>query len=129
MPSLREVQPKPPPSVSPAMPVVELIPIGTASPWACVAASTSASVAPGSTRAVRASGSTLTARICERSSSIAASATARPAIWCPPLRTPRSRSWSRAKRTAATTSAAFAARTTSAGRRSTIAFQSVRASS
>ena len=69
------------------MPVVELIPVGTASPCAWVAASTSASVAPGSTRAVRSSASTATARICERSSSSAPSATARPAIWCPPLRT------------------------------------------
>ncbi len=46
MPYLRLSQPKPPPSVSPAMPVVELMPTGVARPWAWVAASRSASVAP-----------------------------------------------------------------------------------
>ena len=42
MPYLRLSQPKPPPSVSPAMPVVELMPTGVARPWAWVAASRSA---------------------------------------------------------------------------------------
>ena len=45
MPYLRVSQPKPPPSVSPATPVVELIPSGVAKPWTWVAASTCASVA------------------------------------------------------------------------------------
>ena len=50
-PNLRLVQPKPPPSVRPAMPVVELMPVGVARPNACVSRSKSPSVAPGSTRA------------------------------------------------------------------------------
>ena len=49
MPYLRVSQPKPPPKVKPAMPVVELIPTGVARPWAWIAASKSARVAPGST--------------------------------------------------------------------------------
>ena len=52
-PKRRLSQPKPPPRVSPAMPVVELMPSGVARPCACVARSTSASVAPASTRAMR----------------------------------------------------------------------------
>ena len=58
MPYLRLSQPKPPPSVSPAMPVVELMPTGVARPWAWVAASRSASVAPPSMVTRRAPGST-----------------------------------------------------------------------
>ncbi len=42
------------------MPVVELMPVGTASPKACVSRSTSASVAPGPTQARRAATSTRT---------------------------------------------------------------------
>src|ERR1700722_12462115 len=49
MPYLRVNQPNPPPSIRPAIPVVELIPTGVASPWDCAASSKSASVAPGST--------------------------------------------------------------------------------
>ena len=49
-PSLREVQPKPAPSVKPATPVAEMMPLGTTRPCGCVAASTSFQVAPGSTR-------------------------------------------------------------------------------
>ena len=49
-------QPKPPPSVSPEMPVVELMPSGVARPKAWVSRSTSASVAPGPTKARRANG-------------------------------------------------------------------------
>ena len=98
-PNLRVIQPKPPPRVSPAMPVVELIPVGTASPWAWVAASRSASVAPGDDPRRPASGSTATERICDRSRSSAPSATASPAIWWPPPRTASSRPLSRAKST------------------------------
>ena len=46
----------PPPSVSPPTPVVEMTPHGTASPWGCVAVSTSPQVAPPPTRTVRVSG-------------------------------------------------------------------------
>ena len=47
-------QPRPPPSVSPAMPVVETIPPVVAMPIACVARSKSSHVAPPCARAVRA---------------------------------------------------------------------------
>ena len=51
-PNLRVIQPKPPPSVKPATPVVELTPVGTARPKACVSLSRSPRVAPGATRAL-----------------------------------------------------------------------------
>jgi hypothetical protein len=52
-----------------------------------------------------------------------------PATLWPPPRTATSRSWARAKRTAATTSATPAQRAINAGRRSIEAFQTLRASS
>ncbi len=52
-----------------------------------------------------------------------------PLMLCPPLRTATMRSCSRAKRTAAMTSAVPVGLTTSAGRRSTIPFQTTRAAS
>ena len=105
-PCLRLSQPKPPPSVSPAMPVVELMPSGVARPNACASRSNSPSVAPGSTRAVRAAASTRTDFISDRSSIRPPSHTALPAMLCPPPRTATSRSRAAAKRTAAATSAA-----------------------
>ena len=66
-PNLRVIQPNPPPRVSPAMPVVELIPVGSTSPKDWVSLSTSASVAPGSTHARFAARSTRTDLISERS--------------------------------------------------------------
>ncbi len=56
-PYLRLIQPNPPPSVRPAIPVVELMPVGVTSPKACASRSNSPSVTPGSTRAVLANGS------------------------------------------------------------------------
>ncbi len=50
----------PPPNVSPATPVLETMPDGTARPNACVAWSTSLHLQPAPTSAVRAEGSTLT---------------------------------------------------------------------
>ena len=58
-PYLRVSQPMPPPSVSPPTPVWLTSPAGTASPWARVAASRSASSAPPPARARRAAGSTV----------------------------------------------------------------------
>ena len=49
------------------MPVVELMPVGVASPKACVSRSKSASSAPGSTRARCGAGSTRTDLIADRS--------------------------------------------------------------
>ena len=57
------------------------------------------------------------------------STTARPAALCPPPRTAMGRPCSRAKRTAATTSASVRTRAIAAGRRSIIPFQTRRASS
>ena len=53
MPYMRISQPRPPPSVSPATPVVEIAPPVVASPCACAAASKSRQRAPPCTRAVR----------------------------------------------------------------------------
>ena len=78
-PYLRINHPIPPPSVSPATPVCEIKPPGLANPCACVAASKSAHVAPGCTRAVRPGASTTTSRIGERSSMIPSSHELRPA--------------------------------------------------
>jgi len=62
------------------MPVVELMPVGTARPKVCVSRSTSPSVAPGPTQARRASGSTRTDFIGDRSISTPPSPTALPAM-------------------------------------------------
>ena len=91
MPYFRLSQPKPPPSVRPATPVVELMPSGVARPCACAAASKSASVQPGSTVARRAFGSTWTRFISDRSIMRPSSQTALPAMLCPPPRIETSR--------------------------------------
>ena len=80
IPKARVIQLNPPPSVRPATPVVELMPIGAVSQNACVSRSKSASVASRLTQAFRPAGSTVTERICDRSISSAPSATALPAI-------------------------------------------------
>ena len=67
----------PPPSVSPPTPVVEMKPLGVASPKGCVAWSTSPQVQPPSTRTVRAGRSTRMPFMRERS------------ITSPPSQTPR----------------------------------------
>src|SRR3954471_4034449 len=128
-PYLRAIQPSPPPRVRPATPVSDTLPVGVARPKACVARSTSPSSAPGLTRAVRATESTSTARWAERSTTTPASHTALPATLWPPPRTARASPCSRAKRTEVTTSSRCAQRAMSAGRRSTMPFQTRRAES
>ena len=122
-PCFRLIQPNPPPSVRPPTPVVELMPSGVASAKACASLSKSASVHPGSTRAVRPTGSMRTERICDRSIKSPPSQTALPAMLWPPPRTATSSSFSRAKLTAPMASAAPAQRTITPGRRSIMAFQ------
>ena len=111
------------------MPVVELMPVGVTSPNACASRSNSPKVTPGSTRAVRANGSMRTDFIGDKSIITPPSQTALPAMLWPPPRTESSAPVSRAKSTAALTSAAPAHRTMTAGRRSIIAFQTLRAAS
>ena len=121
-PNLRLIQPNPPPSVRPEIPVVELIPVGVTSPKACVSRSSSPRVTPGSTRAVRAMASTLTDFIRLKSIMTPPSHTALPAMLWPPPRTASSAFVSRAKSTATCTSLASAHRTITLGLRSIIAF-------
>ena len=111
----------PPPSVSPPMPVVEMMPPGTASPKAWVAWSTSPQVHPPSARTVRFFGSTRTPFMRDRSMTSPSSHTPKPgALWLPP-RTASVSSFSRAKFTALMTSLTLAHRTMKRGRRSIIA--------
>ena len=126
-PCLRMRKPMPPPRVTPATPVWLTMPPVVARPWACVSWSTSPHSAPPCTRAVRPAGSTQMARIAERSMTIPSSHTAVPATLWPPPRTAITRSWSRAKRTAAATSAVPLHRAISRGRRSTAPFHMARA--
>src|SRR5438874_7831876 len=77
----------PPPNVSPPTPVVEMKPLGVASPKACVAWSTSPQVQPPSTRAVRATGSTRIPFMPDRSITRPSSQAPRPGPLCPPPRT------------------------------------------
>ncbi len=111
------------------MPVVELMPVGVDSPKACVSRSKSDNSAPGSTRAMRATGSTRTDFIADRSSISPPSHAALPAMLWPAPLTASNSLCSRAKFTAFMTSAAPAARTIAAGRRSIMAFHSERAAS
>ena len=128
-PNFRISQPMPPPRVRPATPVWEIRPPVLASPCACVAASKSAHVAPACTRAVRASGSTTTSRIRERSSMIPSSHELRPARLCPPLRIASGSPLSRANPTTETTSSVVRHRAMTAGRLSNHPFHRARASS
>ena len=122
-PCLRMIQPIPPPRVSPATPVDVTMPAGAASENACVSLSSSPSRTPACTRAVRATGSTRTPFIGDRSMTNASSATLSPGKLCPPLRTATGTPCSRANRTAVITSATPAQRATRAGRRSMEPFQ------
>ena len=119
----------PPPSVSPAIPVVEMMPPVVASPNACVAWLKSPHVTPPSARAVRVRGSTLMPRIGDRSMTVPPSFVPKPGALCDPPRTDTSPPRSRPNRTAAITSPGFAQRTTTAGIRSCIALYTFRASS
>ena len=128
-PTLRISQPMPPPSVNPAIPVVDTSPPVTASPNACVSWSKSAHVQPPSATAVRRAGSTRTLVMADRSMTMPPSQVEKPGSECPPPRTATSRFSLRAKSTARMTSATPAQRTISAGRRSWAPFQIARASS
>jgi hypothetical protein len=114
---------------TPKLPVVELMPSGVASAKACASLSKSASGQPGSTRAVRPTGSMRTERIDDRSITSPPSQRALPAMLWPPPRTATSSSCSRAKLTARMASAVPAQPTITPGRRSIMAFQIDRAES
>ena len=103
-PYVRVRCPVPPPSVRPPTPVVPMIPTGTASPCAWVAASTSLSSAPPWTRTMRAPGSTVISDICERSMTSPSSTLPSPPPLWPPPRTARRKPRSRANPIAAATS-------------------------
>src|SRR5215204_3440690 len=128
-PNFRMMLPMPPPRVSPATPVWLTIPPVTASPNAWLSRSTCELRQPPSTRIVPASGSTRDPVMSDRSITMPSSQSAWPAMACPPPRTAVSRSCSRAKRTAAITSATPRHRAMSAGRRSMWPFQILRVSS
>ena len=121
--------PMPPPSVSPPTPVALISPPVVAKPKTWVPASKSPHVAPPSTRARPARGSTRTLRMQDRSIMSPWSQTALPDTLCPPPLTDRRRSFSPAKLTAAITSDTPAHRTIIAGLRSIIPFQIRRDSS
>ena len=112
-------QPRPPPSVSPAMPVVEIAPPVTARPCSRgrVVELRPAEAALRSHRARRRGRPRCPSSRRGRSSR-APSATARPATLWPPPRTQMSSPAARAKRTPAETSAALRQRTITAGERS-----------
>ena len=129
--ALRISQPIPPPSVKPAMPVVETSPPVTASPNACVSWS---SVAPrgAGLRAWRSAlaGSTRTPFIGDRSITRPPSQVEKPGMLWPPPRTATSRSSLRANSTAPDhVGHAGAARRSAPGARSCAPFQTARASS
>src|SRR5437773_50947 len=116
----------PPPSVSPATPVCPTTPTGHARPYSCAARSSCSRRAPPWTRAIRFAGSISTARMPDRSMTTPPSHVEKPATLWPPPRTAMTRSCSRAKRTAVTTSSTRVHRAMSAGWRSAIAFQTTR---
>ena len=128
-PCLRASQPIPPPRVRPAMPTLPVSPNGVARPWAAAATVYSSARRPGWAQASRRSGSMWRPFIAPRSRTIPPSDVLWPArLWLPP-RTASSRPVSRAKTTVRATSPALAAWTISAGRRSTCARWTWRASS
>ena len=129
-PCLRIRCPSPPPSVSPPMPVWLMIPPVVARPAACGGAVELAPQhAAGRARGARRRGRRGSPSSATGRSSRPPSQTAWPATAWPPPRTDTSRSRSRAKRTASTTSSAPAQRAISAGWRSIAPFQMRRASS
>ncbi len=128
-PCLRSSQPLPLPSVSPAIPVVEIRPPVVARPNAWVARSSSAQSTPPAARTVRATGSTSISFIGARSITTPPSQTANPTTPWPPPRTASGTSRSRAYRIAAITSLADRQRAMTSGRRSIIALKTLRDSS
>ncbi len=128
-PCSRASQPMPPPRVRPPTPVCETLPAVVARSCGWVAASSAPSRAPPWTHARRRSGSTRTPPIGVRSIIRPPWGTASPTTLCPPQRTPISSPSRRAIATASTTSRVSRQRTIIAGRRSTMAFHTARASS
>ena len=115
-PCLRVRWPRPPPSVRPPTPVVEMIPLGVASPNSCVARSTSPQVQPPATRTVARCGIDVDPahrREVEHDAVVAHAETRRR---CVRRRAPRAGSpCSRAKRMVRATSSVLAQRAISAG--------------
>src|ERR671922_1897118 len=126
-PYFGESQPYPPPSVNPPIPVVVTRPPGDASPNACVSRSYSPQRTPPFARAVLPGGSTRTPFMRDRSINRPSSQVPLPATLCPPHRTATGSEFSRAKSTAAMTSATPRGRMMSAGLLSIMAFQTRRA--
>ena len=122
-------QPRPPPSVYPAIPVLEIAPPVTARPLTAASRFSSAHVTPPCARTVPACASTWMPFMCERSTTRPSSQTQRPATLWPPPRTAISRPLSRPKRTAAATSAVPLHWAMSAGRRSIRPLCTLRAAS
>ena len=128
-PCLRSSQPEPPPSASPATPVLDTRPPTVASPCSWVAASTSPQVRPPPTRTTRRSGSTTSSRRPRTSITRPSSTSDAPATEWPPPRTATRMPRVRANASAALTWWGWETRATWRGRVSTIALKSVRASS
>ena len=116
-------QPTPPPRVKPATPVLDTTPAGTARPKTCGFTIQLPEQHAGLTRARRSLGSTWMPFMRDRSITIPPSHSARPPTLWPPPRTATSSPCSRAKRTAAITSARPLHRAISPGRLSMLAFQ------
>ncbi len=112
--------PSPPPRVRPPTPVVEMIPLGTASPYGWAAWSTSPQRQPACTRTVPVFGSTRMPRMGERSTTRPSfTEPSPPALW-PPPRMARGMPLFRAKARAVCTSVASTQRASAAGRLSII---------
>ena len=128
-PKPRDRCPTPPPSVRPPTPVVEITPAGTTSPCSAVAASTWPSFAPPCTCTVEASGSTITASICDRSITTPSSTLPSPPPLCPPDRIASRNPRLRANAIVEATSCSSAQYAIATGCLSIIALYNARASS
>ena len=129
MPYLRARKPIPPPSVMPPMPTEPVSPKPVARPCSPAAFVYSPAVSPVSAHAVRPSASMSSAFIADRSRTMPPSETPKPGPLWPPLRTASSLPESRASDTTAATSRASTGRTTTAGCRSMLPGNTVRAAS
>src|SRR5882724_2156721 len=126
-PYLPASQPYPPPRVRPPIPVVVATPRVVASPYFWVSRSNSPRVRPVCARATERDGSTVMPFIKDRSNIKPAWQTDLPAKLCPPPRTDKGTSWSRAKLTHIATSVRLTQRAINAGRLSTIPLKTFRA--
>lgn len=126
-PYRRTRYPTPPPTVSPPRPTEPVSPNPSASPCSAVALVNSTAVIPGPAQAVRPATSISSADSADRSSTSPSSQT--PYVLCPPLRTASGKPVSRPNPMTRATSAASAARTITAGHRSTFPLNTLRARS